>query len=197
MTTCAECVAFLSTTRLADIPANPALSSHIASCPNCSRLVTEMQYADQRLALSLDSSFPTMPPTQIAADAITASEMAHRQSVAAWFRRGLAFAAGILVVAFLRSDTGKYMIGADDFEKHSIEVNCLSRETAMALAQQYLTSRTGRVYRAENSNLVVVQGRSAEVNQAMSRIENAERTACQIPNRPQDVNPAGEKSGKD
>lgn len=183
MTTCAECLSVLSTTRLADVPQNSAVSSHIETCPNCSRLVTEMQVAERRLALSLDSSIPNMPPTLVAANAITGSELEHRQSVARWVRRALAFAAGIIVVAFLRSDTGKYMTGADDFQRQTIQLRCISSEEALELATPYLRSNKGRIYRNGDLRLVTVQGKADEVNAVLTQIERAERTIpqCQIP----------------
>lgn len=183
MTTCAECLSVLSTTRLADVPPNAAVSAHIGTCPNCSRLVTEMQVAERRLALSLDSSIPNMPPTLLAANAITGSEREHRQSVARWVRRALAFAAGIIVVAFLRSDMGKYMTGADDFQRQTIQLRCISSEEALELATPYLRSNKGRIYRNGDLRLVTVQGKADEVNAVLTQIERAERTIpqCQLP----------------
>ena len=199
MTTCAESLAVLSTTRLSDIPRDSAVSQHVATCPNCSRLVTDMMYADQRLSLALDSSNPGTPPSTLASDAmISGDEREHRESVAKWFRRGLAIAAGLLAVMFLRSDVGRYMTGKDDFERQTIVLKCISSEAALELATPYLRSSTGRIYRAGDLRMVTVQGTSQEVESALTVIERAERstTECQLPApTPPRVTPSGEKGG--
>lgn len=177
MTNCAECLEVLSTTGVADIPRDSDIAAHLESCPNCSRLATEIEVAERRLALSLDASIPVTPPTLVADTAITASELHHRRAVASWVRRGLAFGAGLLFVMFTRSDTGRYFLGTDDFERQSIQLNCLTRDAALELATPYLRSHSGRVYRAADSRTVTVQGRAAEVNEALSHIEEAERAA--------------------
>jgi hypothetical protein len=200
MTTCAECLSVLSTTRLSDIPRDSAVSSHLLTCPSCSRLVTDMKYADERLALALDSSIPTTPPSTIASNAIfTGPELEHRELVAKWFRRALAVAAGFIAVMFLRSDVGRYMTGHDDFERQTIVLKCISSEEAMALATPYLRSNVGRVYRAGDLSMITVQGRSQEVETALNQIERAERDApqCQLPAPAPKAIPSVEKQGKD
>ena len=194
MTTCNESLRALSTMKLAEIPADSAIAAHIASCPNCSRLVTEMQYADQRLSATLDSSIPITPPTVLSANALSRSEMDHRESVAKWFRRGLAVAAGVLVVFFLRSEPGRYMTGADDFQQQRLELTCLSRERAMELAVPELHSRRGRIFRTAGGT-VTVEGKADEVNAALNKIEAADKS-CQL--RPDwRVNPSAGTEGKD
>jgi hypothetical protein len=164
--------------KLADIPSDSAIAGHIASCPSCSRLVMEMQYADQRLSNTLASAIPITPPTVLAADALTRSEMEHRESVARWFRRGLAVAAGLLVVFFLRSDPGRYMTGADDFQQQRLELKCLSREKALDLGASHLHTRRGRIFRTYSGS-VTVEGTSDEVNAALNEIEAADK-ACEL-----------------
>jgi predicted anti-sigma-YlaC factor YlaD len=199
MTTCAECLSVLSTTRLSDIPQDSEMSAHVATCPTCSRLVTEMQYAERRLAQSLDSSIPITPPATVAASAMTASEIEQRKSIARWFRRGLAFAAAILFVVFLRSDAGRYMTGDDDFQRQTIVLKCISSESAIELATPYLRSNKGRIYRAGDLSMITVQGKAAEVNDALSQIERAERESpkCQLPLAPPEVTPSGGTPKKD
>ena len=199
MTTCAECLSVLSTTRLADVPQNSAIASHIETCPNCSRLVTEMQVAERSLALSLDSSIPNMPPSVVAANAITGSELEHRKSVARWVRRALAFATGILVVAFLRSDTGKYMTGADDFQRQSIQIDCLTAASAMDYATPFLKSTHSKIYSSPDRKLITVQGKAQEVSQALAKIELMERmNGCSLPRtKTSEPIPSAGKSGRD
>jgi hypothetical protein len=158
-----------------------------------------MQVAERRLALSLDSSIPNMPPTLVAANAITGSELEHRQSVARWVRRALAFAAGIIVVAFLRSDTGKYMTGADDFERQSIKIECLTATSAMAAAAPFLQSSHSRIYSSPDRKLITAEGKSLEVAQALAKIEVMERmNGCSLPRAGTPVpTPSAEKQGKD
>lgn len=198
MTTCAECLSVLSTTRLSEIPQDSAMAAHVATCPNCSRLVTEMQYAERRLGESLESSIPITPPATVAANAMTESEIEHRKSIARWFRRGLAFAAAILFVAFLRSDTGRYMTGDDDFQRQTIVLKCISSESALELATPYLRSTRAMIYRAGDLRMVTVQGKAAEVNDVLTQIERAERvsTQCQAPVAPV-ISPSGETPKKD
>ena len=192
--TCSESLRALSAVKLADIPADSEVASHIAACPSCSRLVMEMQYADQRLSNTLASALPITPPTVLAADALTRSEMEHRESVARWFRRGLAVAAGLLVVFFLRSDPGRYMTGGDDFQQERFELKCLSRERALDLGASQLHSRRGRIFRTYNGS-ITVEGRSDEVNAALNEIERADK-ACEL--RPGAApNPPASTTGKD
>jgi len=180
MTTCAECLSALSTTRLSEIPRDSQVAAHVATCPSCSRLVTDMKYADERLALALDSSLPQTPPAQIADNAmISQAELEDRRSVAKWFRRGLAVAAGVLAVMFFRTDTGKYLIGADDFERQTIQLHCISSEDALSLATPYLRSSKGRIYRAGDLRMVTVQGQAQEVEAVLTQIERAEHQVAQ------------------
>lgn len=199
MTTCAECLAVLSTMRLSDIPRESAISAHLSTCPNCSRLVSDMQLAEHRLAVSLDSSIPTMPPTQIAIDAITRSELSRRESVARWIRRGLAFAAGLLFVLYLRTDRGESLIRPDDFRRQSVELNCLSSEGAMDLATPYLRSRSARIYSVRGRNMVIIEGAGAEVTEALAQINSMDDAQhCNVPPATTaPLNPSGGTPGKD
>jgi hypothetical protein len=199
MTTCAECLAVVSTMRLSDIPANSAISAHISTCPNCSRLVTDIQLAERRLGLSLDASMPTMPPTQIAGNAIMRSELARRESVARWIRRALAFGAGLLVVLYLRTDRGESLIRPDDFRRQSVELNCLSKESAMDLAIPYLRSSSGRIYAVRGRNVVIIEGVGAEVTEALVQINRMDdATHCDAPRATAaPVNPSVGTPGKD
>jgi hypothetical protein len=199
MTTCTECLAVLSTKRLADITSDPAISGHINTCPNCSRLVTDMQFAEQRLALSLSSSFPSMPPTQLAAEAVTGSERMRRESVARWIRRGLSFTAAALFVVFLRTDTGARLIGADDFVRQTVALKCISPEAAMDLASPLLRGRGSMVYRAKDLNIITIQGQANEVAQALAQIDqidSPDRCATTRTTTPT-VSPEDGKQGKD
>ena len=199
MTTCTECLSVLSTMRLSDIPQNSAISAHIGTCPNCSRLVTDMQIAEQRLANSLDTSIPTMPPTQIATEAITRSELSRRESVARWIRRGLAFAAGLIFVLYLRTDRGESLIRPDDFRRQSVELNCLSSESAMDLATPYLRSRSARIYSVRGRNVVIIEGVGTEVTEALAQISRMDDAKhCNVPRAtPVPVNPSAGTPGKD
>jgi len=199
MTTCTECLAVLSTTRLADITKDPGISGHINSCPSCSRLVTDMQFAEQRLALSLSSSFPSMPPTQLAGEAITGSERMRRESVARWIRRGLSFAAALLLVVALRTDIGVRLIGANDTVRQTVALKCISPEAAIDLASPLLRGRGSMAYRAKDLNIITVQGPAKEVAQALAQIDMIDSPdRCAIP-RPGTATtiPADGKQGKD
>ena len=199
MTTCSECLSVLSTMRLSDIPGNSAISAHISTCPNCSRLVTDMQLAERRLAHSLETSVPTMPPTQIAADAITRSELTRRESVARWIRRGLAFGAGMLFVLYLRTDRGESLIRPDDFRRQTVELNCLSTESAMDLATPYLRSSSARIYAVRGRNVVTIEGIGAEVTEALTQINRMDDAKhCSVPQpKAAPLNPSAGTPGKD
>ena len=203
MTTCAECLATLSTTRLSEISGDSAVAAHVQACPSCSRLVTEMKFAEQRLAMSLDNSIPTMPPTQVAADAIVGSEKIRRESVAKWIRRGLAFSAGIMVVFFMRSDLGLRLIGADDFRRQTVELKCISPQAAMDLATPLLRSRSARIYTAKGLNIVTDQGQADEIAQVLAQIDQVDNPSrCALPGSTAPspapvVSPAAGTPGKD
>ena len=203
MTTCAECLATLSTTRLSEISGDSAVAAHVQTCPSCSRLVTEMKFAEQRLAVSLDDSIPTMPPTQVAADAIVGSEKMRRESVAKWIRRGLAFSAGIMFVFFMRTDLGQRIIGSEDFRRQTVELRCISPQAAMDLATPLLRSRRGRIYTAKGLNIVTVQGEKEEIAQVLAQIDQVDNPSrCALPGSTAPtpapvVSPEAEKPGKD
>jgi hypothetical protein len=158
-----------------------------------------MQVAERRLALSLDSSIPAMPPTQIAADAITRSELSRRESVARWIRRGLAFGAALLFVLYLRTDRGESLIRPDDFRRQSVELNCLSSESAMDLAVPYLRSRSARIYSVRGRNVVIIEGAGAEVTEALAQINRMDDAQhCNVPPATTaPLNPSGGTPGKD
>lgn len=197
LTGCAECLAVLSTTRLSDIPDDSRVAAHVGTCPNCSRLVADMQLAERHLAHSLDMSGPAMPPTQVALDAITRSELERRQSIARWLRRGLAFAAAFLFVIFMRSDRGESLVRPGDYRKQSVELDCLSPEAALRLAAPLLTSRLSAAYRSGNSSYITVEGRGAEVSAVLARIDEAQAMCAVRPVIPPDLTPVDGKQGKD
>jgi hypothetical protein len=108
-------------------------------------------------------------------------------------------AAGIMAVAFLRTDIGKYMTGNDDFERQTIVLHCISSEQALELATPYLRSSKGRIYRAGDLKMVTVQGKSQEVEAVLTQIERAESQIpqCSIPApalpAPKAINPSDGK----
>jgi hypothetical protein len=161
-----------------------------------------MTYADQRLALTLDSSVPHTPPSTVAKNAaLTETELEDRRSVAKWFRVGLTTAAVVVGLVFFRTDVGKYVTGNDDFERQTISLRCISSEDALELATPYLRSSKGRIYRAGDLRMVTVQGKSQEVEAVLTQIERAESqvTQCQLPGvlpAPKEVIPSGGKQGK-
>jgi hypothetical protein len=160
-----------------------------------------MKFAEQRLAMSLDNSIPTMPPTQVAADAIVGSEKMRRESVAKWIRRGLAFTAGIMFVFFMRSDLGERIIGGNDLRRQTVELKCISPQAAMDLATPLLRSRSARIYTAKGLNIVTVQGSSREIAQVLSQIDQFDNPSrCALPGSTAPaptVSPSAATPGKD
>ena len=199
MSTCAECLNVLSTTRLSDIERDTAVAAHIDTCSHCSRLVSDMRFAERRLAISLDTSMPAMPPTQIADSAISGSERARRQSVARWIRRGLGFVAAALIAVFLQTSRGEDLIRPDDFRKQTVVLRCLSPQTAVDLATPILRSNRGRIYTARDLKVITIQGRGAEVSEALALIDQLDNPAyCGLPaGSASQATPAVSTPGKD
>ena len=140
-----------------------------------------------------------MPPTQIAADATARSELSRRESVARWIRRGLAFGAALIFVLYLRTDRGENLIRPNDFRRQSVELNCLSSESAMDLATPYLRSRSARIYSVRGRNVVIIEGVGDEVTEALTQINAMDDAKhCDGPRAtPVPVNPSAGTPGKD
>jgi hypothetical protein len=159
-----------------------------------------MLAAEQRLAMSLDMSMPTMPPTQLALDAITQSELERRKSAGRWIRRALAFVAGLILVLFLRSDRGESLVRPDNFRRQSVELHCISTQAAVELATPILRSSSARIYTVRDLSLVTVEGLDPEVSEALALIASMDNPSrCTTLPHPSaaPIIPSGEGQGKD
>ena len=101
MTTCAECLDRLASSRLSDMRFDAAVLEHCATCERCASVATDVRYAEERLAMTLSELRPGVPAPAIAEGAIIGAERYRRRSIARWVRRGLAGVAGLIFATYI------------------------------------------------------------------------------------------------
>lgn len=180
MTTCAECLTALSTMRLAEIGESSPIRQHYATCPNCSRVAQDLQYAEHKLALALSEMGSPFPPEAIAEDAITGSERLRRRTTAKWIRRGLAFLAGLLLTGYVVRERA-INPGRPEIITRTIVMRCGSPDDAMEIVTPYLRSNGSAVYKATNAKVITIRGIESEVAEAISQIDALDARSCALP----------------
>lgn len=196
MTTCAECLTALSTMRLAEIGESSPIRQHYATCPNCSRVAQDLQYAEHKLALALSEMGSPFPPEVIAQDAITGSERLRRRTTARWIRRGLAFLAGLLLTGYIVRERA-INPGNPEVITRTVVMKCGSPDDAMEIVTPYLRSHGAAVYKATNAKVITIRGIESEVAQALAQIDALDARFCALPTPAPSVTQPGGTPGKD
>ena len=197
MNTCAECLAALSTARVADISPGSAIALHCYTCPDCNRVADEVRYAEYRLAASLNEAAPSAGGYELAAWALGESERVRRKRIARWIRGGLAvIALGLFGAAWeaFRGDESR----RQHLITETVELRCLSPEAASELVTPYLRQSGSVVYKAGGLRAITLRGRVEEVMEAKAVVSRLDKTGecIVLPGTPAPVTSGG-TPGKD
>ena len=195
MTTCAECLTALSTMRLAEIGEGSPIRQHYSTCPDCSRIAEDLQYAEHRLALALSEMGSSLPPELIARDAITGSERLRRRTMGKWIRIGLGIFAALILGSYVVEQ--RAVLPRREIITRTIVLKCASTDVATEVVTPYLRSHGAAVYGSRNASLITIRGINPEVEAAISQIDQLEARSCAIPQPTTPVTPSGETRGKD
>lgn len=182
MTTCADCLAELSTMRLGDMRPGNAASLHIESCPQCASIAQEIAYAERRLSLAMAETHSSFSPEELSDNALLGSERERRKVVARWVR-GLLAAAGCVTFFFFMQNVFVPMANkSEDIRTETISLRCLTPEQAMEIATPYLRSK-GSISTPKGMRIVTIRGKHDEFEAAVSRVKSIDDSQmCTLPN---------------
>jgi hypothetical protein len=191
MTTCAECLAALASTRLSDIRHDTLILDHCSTCERCATVAADVRYAEERLAMTLSDLRPGVPSITLAGEAISGAERLRRRSAAKWFRRALAAFGGVILATYIAENRG----AREPQMTETIPVRCITTEAAVDILTPYLRSNGSVVYTTRGMQLITVRGTSEEIATAKAQLDALEARECRIPGA--DVIPSAGKPGKD
>jgi len=192
MTTCAECLDRLASSRLSDMRFDAAVLEHCATCERCASVATDVRYAEERLAMTLSELRPGVPAPAIAEGAIIGAERYRRRSIARWVRRGLAGVAGLILATYIVENRS----AGPPQEVETLVLKCISPETASELVTPYLRSNGSVVYTVKGAKAVTIRATSEEMATAEFQLKNFDANNCKLPGSAE-VIPSVEKQGKD
>lgn len=182
MTTCSECLAEMSTVRLAAAGPGSAVSLHCAQCPECAAVAQDVAYAERRLAYALNNAQPGMLPSEVSVNAMEGSEQLRRKRVGRWVR-GVLLAAGAGFLAFAANDY--YMSKAEQrgqIPMETISLRCLTPEQAIELVTPYLRSSGSAVYMTKGLHVITMRGRVDEFLSAKNQLRYRDAPGqCSLP----------------
>ena len=89
MTTCAECLSAMSTSRVSDLEPGSSIALHCATCADCSRVAEEVRYAEHRLATALNEQRSGLDSSDLTVAAMKGSERLRRLRVVQALRHDL------------------------------------------------------------------------------------------------------------
>ena len=198
MTSCTECLTVLSTARLGDLKLEPAVLEHCTTCPTCSEIAAQVQFAEQRLATTLAGLTPVTASHVVASQAMTGSDRLRRLTAARIFRGALA-AFGLLLL-------GTY-VKEEVFERRwptviskTVFLKCATPQAAVEIVSPVLRSDGASVVIPPGVRALRIQGVSSEVYSAITELDVFESRVCALPeNRGVQTppNPSGETPRKD
>ncbi len=105
MTTCAECLSTMSTSRVSDLEPGSAVALHCAACAECSRVAEEVRYAEHRLATALNEQRSRMDSSEVTVAAIKGSERLRRSRIARRVQIALIVAGCYVFFVFMEQRT--------------------------------------------------------------------------------------------
>ena len=193
MTTCAECLSAMSTSRVSDLEPGSSIALHCATCADCSRVAEEVRYAEHRLATALNEQRSGLDSSELTVAAMKGSERLRRLRVGRWIQAALIVAGCYVFFVFMEQRTK-----GDEaaITTRTVTLQCIQPEQAIALASPFLRSN-GVVYSVPGIPAVIVRGKPEEFRRAVSAIEQFD-VKCQLPRattQPAPTSPA--KPGKD
>ncbi len=187
MTTCAECLDTLASTRLSEMRYDAAVLEHCATCERCSSVATDIRYAEERLAMTLSELRPGVPAVTIADGAIAGSERYRRRSIARWIRRGLAAVAALILTTYIVDNRS----AGPRLETETLMVKCISSETAAEIVTPYLRSNGSAVYSPKGARAITIRATSEEMAAAEMQLKNFDSEYCNVPVSPDVISPSG------
>lgn len=210
MTTCAECLSTMSTSRVSDLEPGSAVALHCATCANCWGVAEEVRYAEYRLATALNEQRSGMDSSEVTVAAIKGSERLRRSRIARRLRIALIVAGCGVFFVFMERMRGTpnprsldnlpaipdAIVDDHGIATRTIMLQCLTPEQAMALATPYLRSNAV-VYSVPGISAITVRGPREEFRRAVSAIDEFD-VQCQLPRAttvPPAISPA--RPGKD
>jgi len=190
MTTCAECLSTMSTSRVSDLEPGSAVALHCATCTNCSRVAEEVRYAEYRLAAALNEQLSGRDPSDVTVAAIKGSERLRRSRVARRIRIALIVAGCYVFYVFMETRTNpraldnlpaipEAVVDERGIATGTIMLQCITPEQAIALATPYLRSNAA-VYPVPGISAITVRGLRDEFQRAVSAIDQFD-VQCQLP----------------
>lgn len=182
--TCAECLSAVLVADHADLDAASPVGMHCATCPECSRVVTQVRDRERNVASMLAGVRMSALPVIVARDALVAS----RRRIARRWRMFLIAALGATasfalvreVIPRLRREG---MLASDPVVTMTLQLKCITSSQASDLATPYLRTRSPAIYQAASLSAVTLRGASIEVQQAKRAIEEFD-VKCQLPLSP-------------
>jgi hypothetical protein len=208
MTTCAECLSMMSTSRLSELESGSAVALHCATCANCARVAEEVRYAEYRLATALNEQRPAMNPSDVTAAAVSGSERLRRSRIARRLQIALVIAGCYVFYVFMEQRTNAPPImmdrtaaakaaleGGNAIVTRTIPLRCITPEQATALATPYLRSKAA-IYPVPGISAITVRGRREEFQRALSAIDQFD-AQCQLPATTQPPTTSPSTPGKD
>jgi hypothetical protein len=194
MTTCAECLTELATTRLADINQSSLVVAHCSTCEQCARVAADLRVAEHQLAVSLAEARPGRQWSDIASDALDGSERMRRRNAARWIRGAL----GALALLILGTFVLERRQPAPALETKTIMLTCLDGDAATAVVTPYLRSSGSAVWTIPGIRGITVRGAHVEIEQSISEIDAIQMKSCGAPTPPSTptTTPGAETPGK-
>ena len=208
MTTCAECLTTMSTSRVSDLEPGSAVALHCATCANCTRVAEEVRYAEYRLATALNEQRSAMNSSDVTVAAINGSERLRRSRIARRLQIALIVAGCYVFYVFMEQRTQPNLRALDNLpaipeavvDAHGIAtrtmtLQCITPDQAIALATPYLRSEAA-VYPVPGISAITVRGKREEFRRAVSAIEQFDVT-CQLPRATQPPATSPARPGRD
>jgi hypothetical protein len=184
--TCAEVLASLSTESLRDMPADSAVMSHCATCPECSRVTTLLREKEYEAATLLNGLPPMSSPITLAERSVLTSKR-RRVGRVAVIVTGAALVATIWITASLtivpRMNEADVRAGSELYTE-TMQLSCLSPQQAADIINPYVRSQ-GSAYYLPSSGIsaITVRGNGQELGKARELISKFERdpgAACRV-----------------
>lgn len=182
MISCRECLTAVSTGSYSDMQPDTEVGVHCSTCPDCSRVVTQVRDRERRFAASLEELRMTTAPSEVAQSAIASQRM-----LKARIWRGLLFGAlmATLSVAVVDWAIPAYeravpITFGEGTVTETIPLSCITPRQASDLATPFLRSKSPAVYTARDIQAVTLRGVKGELLQAKAAIHDFD-IKCQLP----------------
>ena len=196
MTTCAECLTALSTTRLSDFARESALVVHCSQCASCAEVLSDFQLAERRLTATLAELRPSSSSGIVASEALAGSERLRRRTAARWFRGALAVVGAFLLGSYVIEEVWRKQ--GPVIITETIALKCMTTDAATAVVTPYLRSSGSAVYQAPGARAITIRGTEGEATRAIWELKTFESKYCQLPAPPAgDVIPGAAAPEKD